>query len=180
MSGKALIVIDMLNDFVKGKQKCARASRIVAPLKDLVQAAREREIPVIYCNDAHIKGIDRELEIWGEHAIAGTKGAEVIEELKPAESDYLIPKRRYSGFFQTGLRLLLDELGIDTLIITGLLVNICVRHTVADAYYWGYNILVPGDATEDSTEEGYKSGLDYMARIYGAELTTAAEAIESF
>ena len=86
MSGKAVIVIDVLNDFVKGTQKCARASRIVEPLERLVQGARHAKIPVIYCNDAHIKGIDRELEIWGDHALVGTEGAEVIDELKPRQA----------------------------------------------------------------------------------------------
>ena len=179
MSGKAVIVIDMLNDFVKGELRCERASRIITPLEKLVQEARAQKIPVIYCNDAHIKGIDRELLIWGDHALAGTEGAEVIDELKPAAGDYISPKRRYSGFFQTDLRLLLDELEVGTLIITGLLVNICVRHTAADAYYWGYDILIPGDATEDSSEEEYKSGLDYLAKMYGAQLTSVNDVIKA-
>jgi nicotinamidase-related amidase len=180
MSGKAVLVIDMLNDFVKGELKCERASSIISPLEKLVKEARGRGIPVIYCNDVHLKGIDRELLLWGDHALAGTEGAGVIEELKPAAGDYVVPKRRYSGFFQTDLHLLLDELEVDTLIVTGLLVNICVRHTVADAYYWGYRIVIPGDATEDLTEEEYKSGLDYMAKIYGAQLTSVDEVIKEF
>jgi nicotinamidase-related amidase len=178
MSGKAVLVIDMLNDFVKGALKGERSSAIVSPLEKLIKAARERRIPVVYCNDAHLKGLDRELLLWGEHALAGTEGAEVIAELKPAAGDYVVSKRRYSGFFQTNLKLLLDELKVDTLIVTGLLVNICVRHTVADAYYWGYRLLIPRDATEDLTEEDYQSGLDYMARIYGVQLTSVDEVIQ--
>jgi nicotinamidase-related amidase len=180
MSGKAVLVIDMLNDFVKGSMKNKRASKIVSPLEKLLQAARAKGIPVIYCNDAHLKGIDRELLIWGEHALAGTEGAEVIAELKPLPGDYVFPKRRYSGFFQTGLHLLLEELAIDTLIVTGLLVSICVRHTVADAYYWGYHIHIPRDAVEDLTEEAYQRGLDEMTRLYAAQLTSVEEIIKGF
>jgi nicotinamidase-related amidase len=170
----------MLNDFVKGDLKCKRAASIISPLRKLIQTARVKGIPVIYCNDSHLKGIDRELLLWGDHALAGTEGAEIIEELKPAAGDYVVPKRRYSGFFQTDLHLLLDELKVDTLIITGLLVNICVRHTAADAYHWGYRIVIPGNAAEDITEEEYKNGLDYMTKIYGAELTSVEEVIKEF
>lgn len=180
MPRKAVLVIDMLNDFVKGSLKCERAARIISPLEKLIHAARSRKIPVIYCNDAHLKGIDRELLLWGEHALAGTEGAQVIEELKPSAGDYVILKRRYSGFFQTDLRLLLEELNVDALIVTGLLVNICVRHTVADAYYWGYRLFIPSDATEDVTEEDYRSGLDYLAKMYGAQITSVEEVIKTF
>ncbi|MBC7343451.1 MAG: cysteine hydrolase [Clostridia bacterium] len=180
MAKKAVIVIDMLNDFVTGSLKCDRAQRIILPLKRLIESARAKGIPVIYSNDQHYKGIDKELSLWGDHALAGTKGAEVIEELRPAEGDFIIPKRRYSGFFQTDLHLLLRELGVDTLIITGLHANMCVRHTSADAFYWGYHILIPRDGTEAFTEEDYVGGLDYLAKVYGAEITSVEEIIKEF
>ena len=61
-SGKAIIIVDVLNDFVTGSLRCDRAQRIVPHLVDLVKNAREKGIPVIYSNDAHIKGIDHELK----------------------------------------------------------------------------------------------------------------------
>jgi len=134
---------------------------------------------VIYANDAHIKGIDRELELWGDHAIIGTEGAEVIPELTPQEGDFVVPKRRYSGFFQTDLHLLLTELGVDTVVMTGLHAHMCVRHTTADAYYWGYRIIVPTDATDSFTKEDYEYGIQYLKDIYGAQLTTVDELIET-
>lgn len=180
MPKKAVIVIDMLNDFVTGSLKCERAQSIIGPLKKLIEAARKHGIPVIYSNDSHYKGIDHELKLWGEHAMVNTEGAEVIGELKPSANDYIIPKRRYSGFFQTDLQLLLNELGVEKLIITGLHANMCVRHTSADAFFWGYQIVVPRDGTEAFTEEDYLGGLDYLKKIYGAEITTVDEIIKGF
>jgi len=180
MSTKAVIVVDMLNDFVTGSLKCERAQRIIAPLGKLVESARSHGVAVIYSNDCHYKGIDNELKLWGEHAIKGTVGAEVIQELKPENGDYVIPKRRYSGFFQTDLHLLLKELGVDTLIMTGLHVNMCVRHTSADAFSWGFQLIVPSDGTEAFTEEDFQAGLDYLKQIYGAEIQTVAEIINTF
>jgi len=179
MPTQAVVVIDMLNDFVTGSLKCERAQRIIPPLQALTNAARSRGVPVIYSNDCHYKGIDHELKLWGDHAIKGTEGAEVIQELTPQDTDYVIPKRRYSGFFQTDLHLLLKELGVDTLVMTGLHANMCVRHTAADAFAWGFQILVPTDGTDAFTAEDYQGGLDYLKQVYGAKITTVDQLIST-
>ncbi len=176
----AILVVDMLNDFVSGALKCLRAEAIVPKTAELLEAARRYRVPVIFCNDAHLKGIDHELLLWGEHAIAGTPGAQVIPELNLSPSDYVVPKRRYSGFFHTDLDLLLKELGVDTVIMTGLHTHMCVRHTSADAYQLGYDVVVCKDATDAFTEEDYVSGLKYLHDIYGAEITDAASLIALF
>ncbi|MDF1594182.1 MAG: cysteine hydrolase [Desulfobacterales bacterium] len=180
MSTKAVVVIDMLNDFVTGSLKCDRAQRIIPPLQKLLESARSKGVPVIYSNDCHYPGIDNELKLWGEHAIKGTEGAEVIKELKPQKEDFIIPKRRYSGFFQTDLHLLLRELRTETLIMTGLHANMCVRHTAADAFSWGFKIIVPTDGTDAFTEEDYQGGLAYLKQVYGADIKTVDDTIKDF
>lgn len=167
----AVLVVDMLNDFVTGALKCDRGLKIVPKTAELLNGCREKGIPVIFCNDAHIKGIDHELKLWGDHAIAGTEGAEVIPELQLCEKDYVVPKRRYSGFFHTDLDLLLKELGVDTVIMTGLHTHMCVRHTSADAYQLGYSVVVAKDATDSFTQEDYDYGIKYLKEVYGAEIT---------
>jgi len=176
----AILVVDMLNDFVTGALKCDRGLAIVPKTAELLKGARKAGVPVIFCNDAHIKGIDHELKLWGDHAIAGTKGAEVIPELGLCEKDYVVPKRRYSGFFHTDLDLLLKELGVDTVIMTGLHTHMCVRHTSADAYCLGYNVVVATDATDAFTEEDYTYGLKYLKEVYGAEQYTVDELLKMF
>ncbi len=168
----AVLVVDMLNDFVTGALKCDRGLAIVPKTAALLDGARRANVPVIFCNDAHLKDIDHELKLWGDHAIAGTKGAEVIPELGICDKDYVVPKRRYSGFFHTDLDLLLKELGVDTVVMTGLHTHMCVRHTSADAYQLGYNVVVATDATDSFTEEDYTYGLKYLKEVYGAELVT--------
>ena len=174
----AILVVDMLNDFVYGALTCERGKAIVPATAKLLNAAREKGVPVIFCNDAHIKDIDRELALWGDHAIAGTPGAEVIPELGLSERDYVVPKRRYSGFFQTDLDILLRELGVKTLVMTGLHTHMCVRHTSADAYSLGYDVVVAKEATDSFTEEDYISGLAYLKTCYGADAYTNEEVIE--
>jgi len=174
----AIIVIDMLNDFIYGSLKCERVLKIIPNIKKLIEVGRENGIPIIYGNDSHLPNIDKEFDLWGPHAVKGTKGAEVIEELKPKNSDYVIEKRRYSTFYQTDLDLLLRELDIEGVILTGLHTNVCVRHTAADAFFRGYKIIIPKDCVEAFTEEDHVTGLDYLKKIYGAELTDSEEVIE--
>ena len=86
----AVLVVDMLNDFVTGALACDRGKAIVPAMAQLLDAAREKGVPVIFCNDAHIAGVDRELKLWGDHAIAGTEGAKVIPELKASADAYCL------------------------------------------------------------------------------------------
>ena len=98
----AILVVDMLNDFVTGALKCDRGLAIVPKTAELLDSARKNGIPVIFSNDAHLKGIDHELKLWGDHAIAGTKGAEVIPE--PVSYTHLDVYKR-QGFLLWRLRL---------------------------------------------------------------------------
>lgn len=176
----AILVVDMLNDFVTGALACDRGKAIVPATAQLLDAARASNVPVIFCNDAHLAGIDRELALWGDHAIAGTPGAQVIPELNVSEKDYIVPKRRYSGFFQTDLDILLKELGVKTVVMTGLHAHMCVRHTSADAYCLGYDVVVAKEATDSFTEEDYVNGLAYLKTCYGADAYSNEELIAAF
>ena len=180
LNAPAILVVDMLNDFVTGALGCDRARAIVPATAHLLDAARKAGVPVIFCNDAHLPGIDRELKIWGDHAIVGTKGAEVIPELGLCDKDYVVPKRRYSGFFQTDLDILLKELGVKTVVMTGLHAHMCVRHTSADAYCLGYDVVAAKEAMNSFTEEDYQGGLAYLKTCYGADAYSNEELIAAF
>ncbi|MEM2994657.1 MAG: isochorismatase family cysteine hydrolase [Candidatus Bathyarchaeia archaeon] len=180
----AVIIIDMLNDFVTGDLKCERAKRIIPNLKRLVETARKHDIPVIYCNDAHLPEDFEIVEKWGKHAIKGTKGAEVIPELKPTEKDYIVEKRTYSCFYETGLEPLLRSLykgeGAKTLVLGGLHTHICVRHTAADAFFRGYKIIIAKDGVEALTKKDHEQALKYMEYVYNAKIMMVDEIIKEF
>ncbi|MGD9694657.1 MAG: cysteine hydrolase family protein [Thermoleophilia bacterium] len=170
----AVIIVDMLDDFVTGQLANPRSARIIPVIAELADAARRRGWPVVYANDAHLPG-DFEERVWGPHALAGTPGAQVIPELSPRPGDLELPKRFYSSFYETGLDAFLRQNGVDTVILAGQHTNICVRHTAADALYRGYRIVVPPDAVEAFTQEDHDSGLAYLDMAYKAELTPVAE-----
>lgn len=171
----AVVVVDMINDFVTGVFKSERAEKIVPNVKLLLDSARKQRMPIIYASDAHVPDADKEFRVWPPHAVAGTWGAQIVDELKPAKGDYTIQKRVYSAFQKTDLDRILRELKVDTLIIVGLVTDICVQHTAADAFFRGYRIIIPQDCVEASSAEVQKTAIDYMKKVYGSEITNLKE-----
>jgi len=169
----AIIVMDMINDFVSGVLGSDRAAKIVPNIQKLLDFARNKGVPVVYVTDAHLPKGDHEFDIWPSHAVDGTEGAKVVDALKPAEGDHHIKKRRYSCFYATSLEALLRELQVDTVVLTGLVTHICVQHTAADAFFRGYRVVVPRDCVEAPTDEAHKTSLRYMEEMYGAEITSS-------
>lgn len=174
MKKYAIIVIDMLNDFVTGPIASPRVDHIIEPIKALCEKARAQGIPVIYTNDSH-HPFDKEFKVWGPHAVEGTPGAQIIDALKPEACDFIVPKKTYSAFYCTTLELLLRELGVDTVVITGWQADCCCRHTSADAFFRGFDIVVPKETTDTTTEEGYVGGLEYIKNIYGATICSVED-----
>jgi nicotinamidase-related amidase len=178
----AIILVDMLNDFVTGALKVQRANSVIVPLQGLVVAARKNNVPVIYSNDAHYP---QDVEItrkWGNHAIKGSEGAKVIPELEPDETkDYIVEKRTYSGFYETGLDSLLRGLykgeGAKTVVLGGLHTHMCVRHTAADAFFRGYHIVIAKDGVEAFTQEDQEQGLKYLEYVYNAKIMMVNDVI---
>jgi len=170
-TNKAVVIIDMLEDFVYGSLKNGRARKIIKPIKQLINYAHKKGWLVIFSNDAHLPG-DPEERVWGRHAMAGSPGAEVIKALKPKKGEVILPKRTYSAFFETGLDLLLRQHGVETVILTGQHTHICIRHTSADAFFRNYKIVIPKNAVESFSEEDHKSGLKYLKMCYGVKVTT--------
>jgi len=175
LDNPAIILVDMLNDFVTGTLEVKRAKAVIPPLQRLVVAARKNDVPVIYSNDAHYPQDFEVTRKWGNHAIKGTPGAEVIAELKPEEGkDYVVEKRTYSGFFETDLDSLLRSLfkgeGVKTVVLGGLHTHMCVRHTAADAFFRGYHVVIAEDGVEAFTKEDQEQGLKYLEYVYNAKI----------
>lgn len=171
---EAVIVVDMIYDFVYGALQTERGERIIPNVKELLENARKAEKPVIFSGDAHLPS-DPEIEVWGEHAMRGSAGAAPLEELSPEPTDFVMEKRTYSAFHETGLDLLLRTLGIDTVVICGLHTDTCDRHTAADAFFRGYKVIVPEDCVQAFTDEAHSSGLEYLENVYGARIAKSGE-----
>lgn len=174
----AVIVIDMINDFVTGVFKSDRAAKIIPNIKALLDYTRKQKVPIVYATDAHLPNVDPEFDVWGSHAVAGSRGAEIIDELKPHKGDFRVLKRKYSAFQGTDLDQLLRELKIDTVILTGVVTDICIQHTAADAFFRGYKIIVPRDCVEAVDAKTQEEAIRYIKKAYGPEITTSKELVK--
>ncbi len=174
----AVIVIDMINDFVTGVFKSDRAAKIIPNIKALLDYTRKQKVPIVYATDAHLPNVDPEFDVWGSHAVAGSWGAEIVDELKPHKGDFRVLKRKYSAFQGTDLDQLLRELKIDTVILTGVVTDICIQHTAADAFFRGYKIIVPKDCVEAVDAKTQEEAIRYIKKAYGPEITTSNELVK--
>jgi nicotinamidase-related amidase len=177
---KALVVIDMLDDFVGGKLANPLAQAIVGPLQRLLDHARTAGWVIVFSNDAHEAG-DPELRIWGEHAMAGDPGARVIAELEPHPDvrELVSPKRAYGAFDDTDLDERLRSLGVDEVVLTGQHTHICVRHSAYGALRRGYEITIARDAVCAFEGVDEQEALEYLRTVYGARIATTDELIET-
>ena len=160
----AILVVDMLNDFFKegGAMVLEGGEILYEPIERLTRTARQLGMPVFWLNQT-LSPDDTLFKKRVVHCLKGTWGADVVEDLTVAGDDIIVPKRRYSGFFQTDLDLHLRERNIQQVVVTGVVTNICVRSTVNDAFFLGYDVFVPEDcvaATSDQLQESHLYDID--------------------
>ena len=173
-ASSALLVIDMQRGFLEDGHPlfCGEEARRIIPLvSKLVEEALGRGTPVFFSADAHDPN-DREFKIFPPHCIKGTSEAEIIPELAVyLDRSTLIETSSYSAFFATDLHERLQEAGVRDLNVCGVCTDICVMHTVADAYYRGYGIEVRRDCVASFDRDAHTFALRHMKSVFGARIT---------
>jgi nicotinamidase-related amidase len=178
----ALVVVDMLNDFLDGALANPAAGGIVEPIQLLAGRARSsRDWLVVYVNDAHELS-DVELRVFPPHAMAGTAGAAVVDALRPEQGDVVVPKRFYSSFTESSLEHELRAHDVGRLVLVGQHTDCCVRHTAYDAFARGFELAVCPDATtvfapgsSDPVSERQARAIGYLRTYYGARVVQSDE-----
>ena len=176
-SNVALLLIDVINDldFTGGEELLRHALPMARKLAELKRRAKQSGVPVIYVNDNFGKWQSDFNKIL-EHCLEeGARGRPVADLLRPEEDDYFVLKPKHSGFFSTTLDILLDYLGVKTLVLTGLTGDICVLFTAHDAYMRDFHLVIPSDcvASNDPGENEYT--LEKMARLMDADTRPSNE-----
>lgn len=166
----ALIIIDMLNDFIdpKGALYCGEGVHAIVPfIRQKLEVCREAGDAVIYLHDAHAVD-DKEFDKFPPHCVAGTWGGRIIEELAPLPSETVLPKTRYSGFYNTGLEKALAEIQPGRVEVVGVCTSICVMDTVGGLANRDLAVMVPREGVADFDAEFHQFALKRMEKIYGA------------
>lgn len=169
---KALLVIDMLKDFIDedGALSTGKSGKqIIGFVKEKIDEFRSEGYPVIFICDNHEKD-DKEFDMFSDHCIANTEGAKIIDELDVKDTDKIIRKRRYSAFYGTDLDLSLREKGVEELYLVGVCTNICVLYTAADARNISYNVNIYKDGVASFDEEAHKFALKELVSTLGCKI----------
>ena|SRR5437868_8845686 len=171
----ALLIIDMINafDFPGAKAMLPRAvaaARAVAALKRRARAAR---MPVVYVNDNFGRWRSDFRQLL-EHCLR-SPGREIAQLLEPDEEDYFVLKPKHSGFQFTALDVLLEHLGAEVLVLTGVAANFCVLFTAHDAYMRDYRLVVPRDCVASLTVGANRMALQHMAEVTKADVRRSRE-----
>ncbi len=169
----AVLVVDMLRGFLEEGYPlyCGDGARRIIPnIQRLLEQELAHGSAALFICDNH-EPDDLEFKMFPPHAVAGTVEAEVIPELANYPGE-VIPKKRYSGFFGTPLEEKLHKLNPEKLVVCGVLTNICVLHTVADARNRDYQVEVPTDCVASPDEAAHRFALEHIEKILGAKLTS--------
>lgn len=164
--GNALVIIDMLNDFVRkgAPLYVPNIETIIEPIKREIEKAKSNNNPVIYLCDSH-KPDDKEFDKFPPHAVRNTEGAKVVDELRPKGSDIIIKKDSFLGFYNTRMNEILKKMSVDKLTITGCVTNICVFYLAIEAVSRGYKVDVIEDAVIGLNKKDHKWALNQMKDV---------------
>jgi len=170
---KALVVVDMLNDFVRpGAPLEVPETRAILPAlrRRIASARREGEL-VVYVCDSHRKNDPEFTRMgWPPHAVEGTPGAGVVASIAPEPGDVVVEKRTYSAFHATPLRFVLRRNGIRSLTLAGCVTNICILYTAADAAMLGYDTTVDERLVAGIAPDTHAFALDQMENVLGVRV----------
>jgi len=168
----ALVMVDVINDFeFPGGEALARhalpAAKRIAALKKRCDRAG---IPAVYVNDNFGKWRSDFKKLVSHCLKDKVRGQKVVELLQPARDDYFVLKAKHSGFYSTTLDLLLQYLGVETLILTGFTGDICILFTANDAFIRDYRLVIPADCVVSQNSSENKKALDYLKRVVEADI----------
>jgi nicotinamidase-related amidase len=185
----ALLLIDYQNDFLHEDGWYAASGidishlrRVIEPTRQLIDAARGEDVPLVWTRhgsrDERDAGTFFQLRPFLREGglRQGTWGYEIYDDLRPAAEDWIVEKVRLSAFFNTNLEVVLSGLGIETLLITGVLTNQCIAATSKDASFRDMKPIVVEECTGTTLPHLHEPALE-MIRVGWGEVRGVDEAI---
>jgi nicotinamidase-related amidase len=165
MKEPALIVIDMLNDFLQAWPPPSK-QRLVQSTNALVGILRSHNRPVVWVRQEFqpdLRDAFPEMRAKGIRiTIQGTEGCQIASDLAVAPSDTVIIKKRYSAFYGTTLDHILADLRPDGLILAGINTHACIRTAAIDAYQRDWEVILAADCVDSYDQEHHEISLRYM------------------
>ena len=188
-SGIALVVVDMQNGFCHPEGSFGRAGADVTGCAnaipanvELIAAAHEAEVPVFFTRAVHEPDFAdwnmlAELPMYaglrdGGSCEEGTWDAEFVSELDVRPGDRIVTKSRFSPFVETDIERQLHDLGVTTIVVTGVGTSACVESTVRDSSQRSFRTIVAREATGDIAQSAHDQSLHIMGSLFGWVMDT--------
>jgi nicotinamidase-related amidase len=178
----ALLVVDMQKFFLDPESPTFTCGglAILPRVKKLLGVFRDKGLPVIYTQHVHHPDhLDSGIMGWWWEGmcIEGSPESEIHPDIAPCPPEKVIPKHRYSAFYNTDLETVLRVLKIEDVVIAGVMTNMCCESTARDAYYRDYRVFFPADGTGSINEEMHLASLFSLAFGF-AHVTTVQSLID--
>ena len=167
-----VLVVDMLKGFLEPGHNLYHADsrRIIPYVHELTSREVAAGSDILFLADNHDPD-DLEFNIFPVHCVVGTEETEVIPELSEfVPGRVVVPKKRYSGFFNTDLAGRLADLAPGKLMVCGVATNVCVMHTISDARNRDYEVEVYSDCVSGPDAEAHRWALSHCQRVLGAKV----------
>lgn len=192
-STTAVVLIEYQNDFTseggvlhEAVSEVMDRTGMLAKTQEVVAAARAAGVTVMHAPitfapgyneiSKHPYGILKGV-VDGNAFVKGTWGADIVDELAPAEGDIVIEgKRGLDTFASTNLDFILRSKGITTIALGGFLTNCCVESTMRSGYENGYQVITLSDCVAATSPEEHDNAITYDYPMFSTP-TPAADFI---
>jgi nicotinamidase-related amidase len=183
----ALLIIDMQRAFLDegASFEVADGRGIISNIEKILTQCRREGIPVIWTQSDHsapygglilskYSVVRNDKILWKGHP-----SFDLYQRMpQPLQSELRVVKHKYDAFYQTDLEMILRNLGVDTVIISGIDTCVCCESTARAAFFRDFNVAFVGDATASYSREGHNATLRVINDIFGRVMTTEKVLVE--
>ena len=163
----ALLVLDMQRFFLEEGHALVPAGRsIIGPIGELLGKFKG---PILFTKHVHDDNPDNLMNVWWRDSIKG-RNAEIVDPIR-SFADTILEKTRYSAFEGTDLTRRLRDDGVDSVLIAGILTDLCCETTARDAFMKGFRVYFLADCTATATQERHTASLRTISEGFGEVMT---------
>jgi len=182
LNNPVLLVLDMQNEFLEedGQLPVWGGQAVIPNILKLITLFRKENLPIIYTQHFCLEPYEHKDSLAVMRYISNpqtflqenSQGAAIYKDLLPQQNEQIIKKYRYSAFYNTQLETLLRIKKVTDVIITGVATNICCETTAHDAFFRGFNVYFPVDATGGTDETSHFASIKNIYFSYGTIVKT--------
>lgn len=169
----ALLVLDMQDYFLSPDSHAFVPSspKLIPVISKAVNTFKQNKLPVIFTR--HLNSVEDAgmMSIWWREIIQKDNKLSKINKNLDTSDSIILEKSQYDAFYKTSLQEVLQNLGVQTVIVTGVMTNLCCETTARAAFIRGYRVLMPVDATATMNFELHAATTNNLSHGFAEPVT---------